>query len=91
MAIAHERVSVGTTATVLGNADRDRDGFTVNVQNPTGSGSTVFIGGSGVTTSSYGYSLAAGSELAVQLLKGEALYGVVASGSITVNVLRIGA
>jgi hypothetical protein len=90
VAIDHERVSVGTEATVLGNADRDRDGFTVNVQNPTGSGATVFVGGADVTTADYGYSLAAGSEVAVELLKGEALYGIVASGTLTVNVLRIG-
>lgn len=90
MAIAHERVVVAATATVLADAARDRDGYTVSVQNPTGSGATVFIGGTGVTTTSYGYSLAAGSEVAVELLKGEALYGVVASGTLTVNVLRIG-
>lgn len=90
MAIDHERVSVGTSATTLGNAARDRDGFTVNVQNPTGSGATVYLGGSDVSTSDYGYSLAAGSEVAVDLLQGEALYGIVASGTLTVNVLRIG-
>lgn len=89
MAIAHERVVVAATATKVADAERDRDGFTVNVQNPAG-GATVFLGGSDVTTSDYGYSLAAGGEVAVELLKGEALYGVVASGTTTVNVLRIG-
>lgn len=90
MAIDHERVSVGTTATALADAGRDRDGFTVNVQNPTGSGATVYVGGSDVSTTDYGYALAAGTEVAVELLKGEALYGIVASGTLTVNVLRIG-
>lgn len=89
MAVGHARVSVAATATVLGSAAADRDGFTVVVQNPSG-GATVFLGGSGVTTTDYGYSLAAGAEVSVELLKGEALYGVVASGTTTVNVLRIG-
>jgi len=89
MAIGHERVSVGTTATKLGDAERDRDGFTIMVQNPSG-GASLYIGGAGVTTASYGYEVVAGAEVGVELLKDEELYGVVASGSQTVNVLRIG-
>ena len=89
MAVAHERVSVGTTATKLGDAERDRDGFTIMVQNPA-SGASVFIGGPGVTTISYGYEVVAGAEVGVELLRDEELYAVVASGTRTVNVLRIG-
>ena len=89
MAIGHERVSVGTTATKLGDAERDRDGFTIMVQNPSG-GASLYIGGAGVTTASYGYEVVAGAEVGVELLKDEELYAVVASGSQTVNVLRIG-
>jgi hypothetical protein len=89
MAIGHERVSVGTTATKLGDAERDRDGFTIMVQNPSG-GASLYVGGPGVTTASYGYEVVAGAEVGVELLKDEELYAVVASGSQTVNVLRIG-
>lgn len=89
MAVGHERVSVGTTATKLGDAERDRDGFTIMVQNPSG-GASLYIGGTGVTTTSYGYEVVAGAEVGVELQRDEELYGVVASGSQTVNVLRIG-
>jgi len=73
----------------LGDAERDRDGFTIMVQNPSG-GASLYIGGAGVTTASYGYEVVAGAEVGVELLKDEELYAVVASGSQTVNVLRIG-
>lgn len=89
MAIAHERVVVAATATKVADAERDRDGFTVMVQNPAG-GASVFIGGPGVTTSSFGYEVVAGAEIGVELTKDEELYAVVATGTITVNVLRIG-
>ena len=89
MAIAHERVVVAATATKVADAERDRDGFTVMVQNPAG-GSSVFIGGPGVTTTSYGYEVVAGAEIGVELTKDEELYAVVDSGTVTVNVLRIG-
>jgi hypothetical protein len=90
MAVAHGRVVVAATATSLASAARDRDGFTVVVQNPSG-GSAVFIGGSGVTTTSYGYELAAGGVLTVELKRDEAVFGVVTTGTTTVNVLRVGA
>lgn len=89
MAIDHERVSVGTTATLVGDAGRDRDGFTVMIQNPAG-GASVFLGGPGVTTTDYGYEVVAGGDVGVELLKGETLYAVVATGTITVNVLKVG-
>ena len=90
MAIGHERVSVGTTATLLSSAYAGRDGQTVLVQNPA-AGATVYLGGTDVTTSSYGYSLAGGTDVSIDLQNGESLYAVVASSTQTVNVLRQGA
>jgi hypothetical protein len=89
MAIGHARVSVGTTATLLSGASAGRDGQTVLVQNPTG-GVDLYLGGEGVTTASYGYLVAAGGAFAVELQGGEQLYGVVASSTQTVGVLRQG-
>lgn len=89
MAVGHERVSVGVTATVVGDAGRDRDGFTLIVQNPAG-GASVFLGGPGVTTTDYGYEVVSGGDVGVELLQGEELYAVVASGTVTVNTLRVG-
>ena len=89
MAVTHQRISVGTTATKLTLDNDGKDGQTINVQNPSG-GVDVFIGGDGVTTTSYGYLLGAGLSLSIELDDDEKLYGVVASGTQTVNILRQG-
>jgi hypothetical protein len=89
MALTHAQVSVGTTATLLSSASAGRDGQTVLVQNPT-SGVNVFVGGAGVTTSSYGYLLQAGSAFAIDLQGGEGIYAVVASSTQAVGVIRQG-
>ena len=89
MAVTHNIVSVGATATIISNAANDRDGHSVLVQNPSAS-VTVYIGGAGVTTTSYGVALAGGADISIDLLQGEVLYGVVASSTQNVNVLRAG-
>lgn len=89
MAVTHNIVTVGTTATVISTAANDRDGHSVLVQNPSAS-TVVYIGGAGVTTSSYGVALAGGSDISIDLQQGEILYGVVASSTQAVNVLRAG-
>ena len=89
MALSHGVVSVGTTATLLSAAVAGRDGQTVVVQNPTG-GSDVKLGGAGVTTASYGYILTAGVDFTIKLQDGESLYGIVASSTQSVSVLRQG-
>lgn len=89
MAVAHAQVSVGTTATLLSAEKAGRDGQTILVQNPTG-GVNVYLGGAGVTTSSYGYLLQAGSAFAIDLADAEGLYAVVSTGTQAVGVLRQG-
>lgn len=89
MAVTHQRVSVGTTATKLTLDNDGKDGQTVNVQNPVG-GADVYLGGEGVTTTSYGYLLLAGGSFSIQLDDDEKLYGVVASSTQTVNIIRQG-
>jgi hypothetical protein len=89
VAVTHNIVSVGATATIISNAENDRDGHSVLVQNPSAS-VTVYIGGAGVTTASYGVALAGGADISIDLLQGEVLYGVVASSTQNVNVLRAG-
>jgi hypothetical protein len=89
MSLAHERVSVGTTATQLSSNYAGKDGQTVSVQNPSSS-VTVYLGGEGVTTTSYGYALGVLSDMSIDLQDGEKLYAVVASSTQTVNVLRQG-
>ena len=89
MALAHERVSVGTTATLLSSTYAGKDGQTVSVQNPSGS-VVVYLGGAGVTTTSYGFALGINSDMSIDLQTGEELYGVVAASTLTVNILRQG-
>ena len=91
MAINHALVSVGSTATLLTVAASGggKDGSTILIQNPTG-GQVVYLGGAGVTTSSYGFILAVGSNISIELNQDEAVYGVVASSTQSVAVLRQG-
>jgi len=89
MAVSHQRVSVGTTATQLTSDYDGKDGQTINVQNPAG-GVDVFLGGVGVTTTSYGFLLGAGISFSVELQDDEKLYAVVTTGTQTVNILRQG-
>ena len=90
MAISHERVSVGTVSTQVSSNFAGKDGQTVSVQNPAG-GATVYLGGEGVTTTAYGFELVAETTFSVEMQDGEKLYGVVASSTQTVNVIRQGA
>jgi len=89
MAITHGVVSVGTTATLVSAVKAGRDGQTVLVQNPSGA-ANVFLGGSGVTTTSYGYLLVGGSAFAIEIQDGESLFAVVATTPHNVSVIRQG-
>jgi len=90
VAISHGIVSVTTAATALNaSLDGGKDGSTISVQNPTG-GATVYIGGAGVTTASYGFVLLAGTTFTIELNQGETLFGIVASSTQSVAVLRQG-
>ena len=95
MAIDARAVTVETTATRLDTADETDSvaGSAVAVYN---NGSvTVYVGDSGVTTSN-GFPLAAGSSMSFEIdtepgdLPGDALYGIVASGTAEVRVLELG-
>jgi hypothetical protein len=89
MAVTHQRVSVGTTATQLTLDADGKDGQTINVQNPA-DGVSVYIGGAGVTTTSYGYLLGAGADFSIELQDDEKLFAVVAASTQTVNIIRQG-
>ncbi|NBW13219.1 MAG: hypothetical protein EBR82_34935 [Caulobacteraceae bacterium] len=76
------QVSVGTTATVLVAAT----GFdqTVWLHN---SGGTLYVGNSNVTTAN-GFKLDTGDKMELPVGDNEDLYGIVASGTNTVYVLK---
>lgn len=91
MAIKFATVSVGTTATSLVGGVADESGSTRvrSVLLANQGASSVFVGGSDVTTAA-GYELAAGAEVALDLDAGDVPYGVVASGTVDVGVLHTG-
>lgn len=87
MAVSAQQVTVGTSATQLSVADTDAiSGESLAIYN--GSGSTVYLGGSGVTTGA-GFPLATGTTLTVDLTPGSSLYAIAAS-SVTISVLAVG-
>lgn len=103
MATKSRAVSVGTTATRLDTADEasGRRGLAIVVYN--NGAATIYIGGADVTTAN-GAPIAAGtwgpgidlegtSDLPAETLGGddhEALYGIVASGTVEARVLEVG-
>jgi hypothetical protein len=90
MAVDHDNVTVGTSATSLLSATADSQGNhqrSVLLSEP---GATMYVGGLGVTTTDYGYKLEAGGELALDLFAGDELYAVVASSTAVVRVLHTG-
>lgn len=92
MTVVATSVTVTTTATQLTGADaggsHDPHGQSLMLQAPAG-GATIYLGGEGVTTAT-GFPVAAGEPFTADLRPGDVLYGVVASGSQAVNVLRVG-
>ena len=94
MAIDGVSVTVGTTATLLiptlftNQINYNQRGMSLLIQNT--SSVTVYIGGSDVTSSLYGYALATNQSLAVDLYADEKIYAAVASGTQTIRVLRQG-
>lgn len=82
MAVSASQVSVGTSATSI--LDVGDSGAVAEITNQ--GANPVFIGGSGVTTST-GYSLAAGATLRLTMSPEDEVFGIVASGSETVHVI----
>lgn len=100
MTINSAYVSVASTATALNVANTRGNrwngqykGVSLLVKNPSAS-VTVYLGGSDVTADTTagtgGYPLAPGAEVAISVVEDEILYGRVASGTQSVNVIRQG-
>jgi hypothetical protein len=91
MAVKTAQITVGATPTALSGSETDKplaDGMSIAVKNA--SQFTLYVGGPDVTTTS-GWPLGAGEKESYDLGPRDALYGVVASGTITVATLRVGA
>lgn len=86
MAISSNQVTVTTSATRLDPSTGVPTGA-VLVRNR--GSAAVYLGGSNVTTAN-GFQLDAGESVPMDIRSGDALYGVVASGTQTVHVLQVG-
>lgn len=91
MSIAHASVTVDTTAVDLTSGVPDTGGNATRSVILTNPGTApVYLGGPGVTTTAYGYALAVGGELALDLAPGDALFGIGATAGGVVRVLHTG-
>lgn len=84
-----QRISVGTTPTIILDGTNSAANYPISaiILNPTG-GIEVDLGGAGVTTAT-GFALIATASVQVDIVN-EILYGIVASGTQVVHVLRRG-
>lgn len=89
MAVDHATVTVGTTPTSLiaGVADAANANYRSILLTNRGTAS-VFVGGPAVSTTSFGYELVVGGEVAFDLESGDVPYGVAAVAGQTVRVLH---
>jgi hypothetical protein len=86
MAVRGERFTVGVTPTLLTTAEGDHTAGSSALVKATSA--NVVLGGPDVTATT-GYPLDLGETVGIDLL-GDTLYGIVASGTGTVVVLRAG-
>lgn len=100
MAVKTASVTVAATATLLSGTDSDNiAGYSIAVQVPSG-GASVFVGGSDVTSSgaTKGWEVTPTTPFSMDLrspkpndgVPTEALYGITASGTQAVTVIRSG-
>lgn len=88
MAVAHSNPTVTATAAALNGPESDfTGGASIAVKVPVG-GSTVYVGGPGVTAAT-GYPVTAGEAVYLDLDPAERLYAVTAASQV-VNVLARG-
>lgn len=84
MAINHQIVTVDSSGTTLvsipqANSIPYEKKVSISIQN-LDQNNTAYLGSTGVSISSYGYALAPATAFAIDLLPGDQLFGVTASG-----------
>lgn len=83
MAVTSSRVTVTTSATAL----VPTDGSVASIVAHNKGSASIDIGGASITTGT-GFELAAGEAFTMDLNPGEIPYGIAASGTVRVDVLR---
>lgn len=87
MAVVAAQVAVSTTPVSLSTDPSAGNGSSVLVQAP--AAAILYVGGPGVTSAA-GFPIPAGQSLSVDLAPFDELFGVLASGTGSATVLRVG-
>jgi len=82
----HAHTTLSNTAATLLTPNGTHSGLDVTIQNIDAS-AIVYIGGEGVTSSSYGYRLSAGSAWSIELSGKDAIYAITNTNGSKVAVL----
>lgn len=82
MPISSAQITLTTSAALVHQADAD--GCHIVISNHEGTGSEAYLGAAGVTTST-GHRLDGKDSLNIVLTPGAAVYGVAASGTISIS------
>jgi hypothetical protein len=81
---AQKVLSANTATSLLGTSGRMREARRVTIQNS--AAGALFLGGSDVSATVYGHSLAASAAITLALAPGDAIYGFSVAGA-TIGVL----
>jgi hypothetical protein len=92
MALSHSLVALNaSTATIVTIPDSQEQDYsanlTISIQNV--NTVVVYLGGSNVTSSSYGYALNPGSTFTADLSPNDEIYAIAASGTPNVAVIKV--
>ena len=86
---SHNVVSMPTTGVAYEIVPAAQsNGFDVTIQNNNTS-ATILLGDNTVTTSNYGFKVAAGAAISFELAPGDSIWAVSPSSDVTVHVLRV--
>jgi len=92
MSLSHSLVTLSTTAQIISIAAEDEipyaNELSISVQN-TDASIVVYLGGAGVTSSSYGYKLLPGTVFTADISPNDELYAVAASGTPNVAIIKV--
>jgi hypothetical protein len=85
----HSIVTLSNTTSTLISPNGTHSGCDITIQNINESG-FVYVGGSGVTTSSYGYRISSNSAISFELPGYDALFLVASSNGLQAAVITMG-
>jgi hypothetical protein len=83
----HALTTLSSTSATRLTPNGIHSGIDITIQNTDGS-AYVYIGGEGVTTSSYGYRLAPGSAWSIELPGQDALYAITDTNNSKIAILK---